>query len=132
MAASLGKQDMTDILASPLDKDSVCRASFDKITRSYLRQLVSDELIEEHRRQPSGSGCCSEALKRILAYFKRLPPERQYLLRRVGGGYRSVRMAVVRNGPIDWVGDEVFATVEAGYHGIFLLKLKDMMEADNG
>lgn len=130
MATPLKTQDITDILASPVDKDHVCRAAFDRITRSYLCQLVSDDLIEEHRRRPSGRH--SEALGRILAYFRRLPPEHQYLLRRVGGGYRIVRMAVVRNGPTDWVGDQVFATVEAGYHGIFLLKLKDMMEADNG
>lgn len=130
MATPLKQQDITDILASPIDKDDVCRAAFDRITRSYLRRLVSEDLIEEHRRRPSGRH--SEALGRILAYFRRLPPERQYLLRRVDGGYRIVRMAVVRNGPIDWVGDDVFDTVEAGYHGIFLLKLKDMMEADNG
>ena len=98
MATPLKQQDITDILASPIDKDDVCRAAFDRITRSYLRRLVSEDLIEEHRRRPSGRH--SEALG--------------------------------RNGPIDWVGDEVFATVEAGYDGIFLLKLKDMMEADNG
>lgn len=130
MAAPLKKQGITDILVSPLDKDGVCRSAFDRITRSYLRQLVSDDLIEEHRQRPSGRH--SEALGRILAYFRRLPPEHQYLLQRVDGGYRIVRMAVVRNGPIDRVGDEVFNPVEAGYHGIFLLKLKDMMEADNG
>lgn len=121
---------MTSLLTAPPDRDKVYREAFDKMTRSHLRRLVSDEVIEEHRRQPSGRH--SEALGRILAYFKRLPPEHQYLLRRVGSGYRIVRMATVRNGSIDAVGDQTFDTFEAGYHGIFLLKLKDMMEADNG
>lgn len=130
MTTPCKEQGIADILALPLDRDHICRAAFDRITRSYLRQLVSDELIAEHRRAPSGRH--SEALGRILAYFRRLPPEHQYLLRRAQGGYRIARMAVVRNGPIELAGDEVFDTVEAGYHGIFLLKLKDMMEADNG
>lgn len=112
------------------DGDKVYRAHFDRFTRLYLREIADDALIEEHRKAPVGQH--SEQLARMLAYFRRLPPELQYLLRPVAGGYRIVRMATRRNGPTQPVGDEVFATVEAGYHGIFLLKLKDMMEADNG
>jgi branched-chain amino acid transport system permease protein len=112
------------------DGDTVYRAHFDRFTRLYLREIADAALIEEHRKAPVGQH--SEQLGRVLAYFRRLPPERQYLLRPVAGGYRIIRMAVRRNGPTPPVGEEVFATLEAGYHGIFLLKLKDMMEADNG
>ncbi|MFB2552536.1 hypothetical protein [Ensifer soli] len=120
-----------DPTADVVDGDIVCRQSFDRITRRYLRQIVSDELIEAHRRNPSGRP--SEPLGRLLAYFRRLPPEGQYLLAAVpGGGYRILRMASASRGRALPAGDEIFPTPDAGHHGIFLLKLKDMMDADNG
>ena len=87
-------------------------------------------MIEAHRQAPAGRH--SEPLGRVLAYFRRLPPERQYLLRTAPGGYRIVRMAAKRNAIGGFADDETYPSLETGYHGIFMLKLKDMMEEDNG
>ncbi|WP_426289776.1 hypothetical protein ACN9MC_35325 (plasmid) [Ensifer adhaerens] len=124
----------TEILAllrTPVDGNEICRAYFDKMTRRYLSRIISEEMIEEHRKAPSGRH--SEALGRVLAYFRRLPASRQYQLRKASNGkFGIVRMPTRRNARGSPVGVDTFETVEAGYHGIFLLKLKDMMEADNG
>ncbi|MDQ0396133.1 hypothetical protein [Labrys monachus] len=113
------------------DRDVVYRAYFDKMTRTYLRRLVDDGLIEEHRRRPVGRH--SEALGRVLAYFRRLPASRQYLLHRLADGrYRIMAMTrAARDRPEDGEG-AVFDTLEAAYHGVFLRKVKDLMELDNG
>ena len=121
----------SEVLEKPVDGNEICRAYFDRMTRRYLRQLISKELVEEHRKAPSGRH--SEALGRVMAYFQRLPASRQYQLYETPNGkFGIMRMTTMRNGRGSPVGEATFDTVEAGYHGIFLLKLKDMMEADNG
>jgi branched-chain amino acid transport system permease protein len=115
----------------PRDRDLVYRDHFDKMTRIHLRRLIDSRLIEEHRRNPAGRP--SEALGRVLAYFRRLPASRQYLIRELPGGkYRIIAMAPARRGrPID-ADEVVFDTLEAAYHGVFLKKLNDLLELDNG
>ena len=53
------------------DGNSVYRDHFDSMTRQHLKKIVTEDLIEEHRRKPTGRH--SEALERVLAYFRRLP-----------------------------------------------------------
>jgi branched-chain amino acid transport system permease protein len=115
----------------PPDRDLVYREHFDKMTRIHLRRLIDSRLIEEHRRNPTGRP--SEALGRVLAYFRRLPASRQYLLRELPGRkYRIVAMGSTRREPPSDADQVVFDTLEAAYHGVFLKKLKDLLELDNG
>lgn len=123
--------EISELLEKPVDGNEICRAFFERMTRRYLRQIINDGLVEEHRKAPCGRH--SEALGRVLAYFRRLPASQQYQLRKgPDGKFGIMRMTTKRNARGSPVGEATFDTVEAGYHGIFLLKLKDMMEADNG
>jgi branched-chain amino acid transport system permease protein len=36
------------------DADQDVREMFDKMTRAYLLTVISDDLVEEHRRSPTG------------------------------------------------------------------------------
>ena len=113
------------------DVDLVYRDHFDAMTRRYLRRLITPALIEEHRLKPVGRH--SEALGRVLAYFRRLPPAGQYLLRQSSDGrYRILAMPTERGRPPRAIGDEVFDTLDAAYHGVFLKKIEDLMDIDNG
>ena len=47
------------------------RDMFDRMTRTYLLTVVGDDLIEEHRRSPTGHH--SEPLARLLAWCQRRP-----------------------------------------------------------
>lgn len=95
--------------------------------REYVRKVVSDDLIEEYRRQPLGRH--SEPLERTLAYFRRLPISRQYALRQAKDGTcRMISMSGKRGVPPTYVGDEIFRTPQEGYVGIFMRQIKDMDE----
>ena len=113
------------------DVDLVYRGHFDAMTRRYLRPLITPALIEEHRLRSTGRH--SEALGRVLAYLRRRPADQQYLLRREGDGrYRIVAMPTARNARPSEVGGEAFDTLEAARHGVFLKKIEDLMDLDNG
>src|SRR4029077_5133792 len=62
------------------DKDTLYFRRFDKMQRDYLKELIRPEIIEEHRRQPLGQH--SEALERVLLYFRRAKMEDKYALHR--------------------------------------------------
>ncbi len=62
------------------DKDALYLRRFDKMQRDYLKTLVCSEVIEEHRRKPLGQH--SEALERLLLYFRRQPKVDKYAIRR--------------------------------------------------
>lgn len=120
---------MTQIPAEdlePRDGNSVYRDHFDAMTRQHLKKIVSEDVIEEHRRKPAGRH--SEPLERVLAYFRRLPLQHQYALRRDPKGFRIVALSTRRRGrpvPID---DTYYTTLNDAYHGVFLKKLKELME----
>ncbi|MCO5966356.1 hypothetical protein [Sinorhizobium meliloti] len=131
---------MLDINPSPPDEpvppgaqadgDLIVRQYFDRMTRTYLRQIISDNLIEEHRRKPTGHH--SEALGRLLFYFRNLPISQQYALQMVPSGkYRIISLDPQRVG-LKLENETVFDSLAAGYHGVFLQKLNDLLGMDNG
>lgn len=113
------------------DSDRHFYEYFNAKQREYVRQVLSDEIIEEYRRQPLGHH--SEPLERTLAYFRRLPISQQYALKREGDGtYRMISMSGKRGVPPSYVNDEVFQTLHDGYFGIFMRQIKDMTERHDG
>ena len=108
------------------DGNHVYRDHFDAMTRAYLKKIITEDLIEEHRRKPSGRH--SEALERVLAYFRRLPLQHQYALHRDPAGFRIVALSTDRRGRPQPVDDARYPTLNDAYHGVFLKKLKDLME----
>jgi branched-chain amino acid transport system permease protein len=118
---------MADDTPEVEDKDLLFRDYFGRMQRSYLRTLVSPEVIEEHRQKPLGQH--SEPLERLLHYFREQPLAGKYavLRQRERGGYRIVALSGVRGVAPRPVGEEHFASVEAAYHGIFLKRIEELM-----
>jgi branched-chain amino acid transport system permease protein len=111
------------------DKDELYRRRFDKMQRDYLKRLVCDEVIAEHRAKPLGQH--SEALERLLLYFRRAPQEDKYALHRAGpnGPYKIVAFAGERGTSPRIVEDKEYATIEEAYHGVFMRRVHDLLEA---
>ncbi len=122
---------MDDMPIIPHDSDTDVRAYFDAKTRIYLRHVLSDALIEEHRRNPHAQHR-SEPLGRLLFYFKNLPIEEQYALRRMpGGSYRITTIPRPGQAPVE-VDPTDYPDELSGFHGVFLRKIKDLMEKSDG
>ncbi|MCA0433298.1 MAG: hypothetical protein LCH46_08535 [Proteobacteria bacterium] len=118
------KANKSDASVPPADKDIHVRDHFDQMTRKYLLSVLSDELIEEHRRGPSHM---SEPLARLLAWSQRRPLAEQYAVKAEGdGSFRLISFSGLRHRKPDYVGDESFATLAEARHGVFLRHIKDL------
>jgi branched-chain amino acid transport system permease protein len=111
------------------NKDYVYYRRFDKMQRDYLKTLVSDEVIEEHRRKPLGQH--SEALERLLYYFRRVPQVDKYAIECVEPfkAYRIVALSGERGVAPRAVEDRIYETPEDAYHGVFKRRVQDLMES---
>jgi branched-chain amino acid transport system permease protein len=111
------------------DKDALYRRRFDKMQRDYLKTLVCDEVIEEHRKKPLGQH--SEALERLLLYFRRVPQVDKYAIRRDPdtSRYKIVAFSGVRGTSPRVVEDKEYATAEEAYHGVFRRRVYDLLES---
>ena len=99
-------------------------------SRARLRALLTPELIAEHKANPLGPH--SDALQRVLNYFRQQPQPGKYILVAVRP-WEEYRIAVLsgRRGELHKVlDDERFTSEEAGLHGIFLRRVRDLGEAD--
>ncbi len=111
------------------DKDALYFRRFDKMQRDYLKTLVCDEVIAEHRDKPLGQH--SEALERLLLYFRRAPQEDKYALYRSGahGPFKIVAFAGTRGISPRTVEDKEYETIDEAYHGLFLRRVHDLLES---
>jgi branched-chain amino acid transport system permease protein len=111
------------------DKDELFFRRFDKMQRDYLKTMICPEIIEEHRRRPLGQH--SEALERVLYYFRRSPMEDKYALHHIAatGRYRIIAFSGKRGVAPRIVEDKEYATIEDAYHGIFIRRIHDLMES---
>jgi hypothetical protein len=109
------------------NKDVQVRDHFDRMTRAYLRSVLSDELIEEHRNGDADHP--SEPLSRLLAWCQRRPLTEQYAVKaEADGTFRLVSFSGRRGQPPRYVGDERYATVQQARHGAFLRHISDLTE----
>jgi branched-chain amino acid transport system permease protein len=111
------------------DKDIVYQRRFDKMQRDFLKTLVSDEVIAEHVRQPLGQH--SEALERLLLYFRHQPQPDKYAIAVVEPftAYRIVALSGHRGVAPRDVEDKIYANESDAYHGVFLRRLQDLLES---
>jgi branched-chain amino acid transport system permease protein len=89
------------------DKDLIYWRRYDKMQRDYLKTLVTPELVEEHKNCPLGQH--SEALERLLVYFRRQPLVDKYA--------------------ITVVEDKIYGSQDEAYHGVFLRRVQDLLES---
>ena len=111
------------------DKDALYFRRFDKMQRDYLKTLVCEEVIEEHRRKPLGQH--SEALERLLLYFRRQPQVDKYAIRRehFNGPHKIVAFSGKRGTSPRVVEDKEYETIEEAYHGVFMRRVYDLLES---
>ena len=110
-----------------IDRDHQVRAHFDRMTRTYLRSVLDDGLIEEHRT--SDGAHPSEPLARLMAWCQRRPLGEQYAVKaEADGAFRLVSFSGRRGQPPRYIGDERYATLQEARHGVFLRHVKDLTE----
>ena len=111
------------------DKDEIYRRRFDKQQRDFLKTLVTPEVIEEHRRQPLGQH--SEALERLLMYFRRHPQQDKYAIEVLEPfkAYRIVALSGHRGVAPHDVEEKIYASTEDAYHGVFMRRVQDLLES---
>src|SRR3984957_5390239 len=111
------------------DKDMVYWRRYDKMQRDYLKTLVTPEVIEEHRRSPQGQH--SEALQRLLIYFRSRPQVDKYAIVTVElyRAYRIVALSGFRGVPPRVVEDKIYPTLQEAFHGVFMRRVQDLLES---
>lgn len=109
-----------------IDKKLHVYADWDAKQRQRIAALITDDLIEEHRRKPLGQH--SDTLERVLQYFRRQPQAGKYVgvMTVPWKKYRIGVLPGVRGQSAEILDDEVFATEEAVLHGIFLRRVRDL------
>ena len=112
-----------------VDRQLQVYADWDAKQRERIRALITDELIEEHRRKPLGQH--SDALERVLNYFRRQPQPGKYIVvaTRPWEEYRIGVLSGVRGTPASILDGETFATEEEAMHGVFLRRVRDLRGA---
>lgn len=111
--------------ALPVDADEHVREMWDRMTRSYLLSVLSNDIIEEHRRSPTGHH--SEPLARLLAWCQRRPLPEQYAVKaEADGSFRIVSMTGRRGVPPTYIGESRFASLEEARHGVLLQHISDL------
>ena len=120
---------MPEEAAEIRDKQEIYIRRFDKTVRDRLKALVTDELIEAHRRNPAGPH--SDALERLLNYFRRAAVEDKYaiLTAKPFAAYRVVALSGRRGVAPRAVDDQVYTSIEQAQHAVFLKRLHDLMES---
>lgn len=110
------------------DKDHIYYQRFDKLQRDFLKTLVTPEVIEEHRQRPLGQH--SEALERLMMYFRRHPQTDKYAIEVLEPfkAYRIVALSGHRGVAPHEVEEKIYPSTEAAYHGVFLRRVQDLLE----
>ena len=124
-----GGEIMSEEATEIQDKQYIYYRRFDKKWRDYLKTVVTDELIEEHRRQPLGQH--SDALQRLLNYFRCAPLPDKYAIYEVKAfkEYKLVALTGVRGMPPRVVDDKIYKTLDEAYHAVFLRRVNDLLES---
>jgi branched-chain amino acid transport system permease protein len=111
------------------DKQVIYRRLFDKRLRDGLKKSITPELIAEHRAKPLGQH--SDALDRLLNYFRREEMPDKYAILRVGPltscSYRVMALSGRAGHPPRLVDDKLYATLNEAYHAVFLLRVNDLL-----
>ena len=111
------------------DKDQVFFRRFDKMQRDFLKRLVTDAVVDEHRTRPLGQH--SEALERLLIYFRRQGQVDKYAIMVLEEfkAYRIVALSGHRGTAPRVVEDRNYPTPDEAYHALFLRRVQDLLES---
>lgn len=111
------------------DKQLIAFRRFQRGVRESLKPLITDDLIEAHRRAPCGPH--DDRLSRVLNYFRRASVVDKYAILAVRpfAEYRLVALSGQRGVPPRLIDDRSFATEEEAIHAVFLRRVQDLLES---
>ncbi len=110
-------------IARAPDRQSESLAAFDRATRQRLAPLLTDDLIEEHRRRPVGPH--GPALAMVLNYFRRAAMQDKLAVFAIRHfeDYRIVALSGRRGVLPRWASDEHYGSLDEASHAIFLMRV---------
>jgi branched-chain amino acid transport system permease protein len=108
------------------DKSLIYQRRYDNAQREYLKSLISDELIAEHRKSPTGLH--SDSLERLMLYFRKSELAGKYCVYAIEPfkQYRIVALSGLPGVPPRTVDDRVYTTIDDAYHAVFLRRVNDL------
>src|SRR5690349_24654745 len=108
-----------------VDRQLQVHERWDSQQRARIRELISARLIAEHRSNPLGHH--SEALQRVLQYFRRQPLAGKYVavMTKPWSEYKIGVLPGIRGRAPTLLDDEVYETEEGVLHGIFVRRVRD-------
>ena len=112
------------------DKQDLYYRRFNKRLRDRLKPLITPDLIEEHRRDPLGHH--SDALSRVLNYFRRSELGDKYVVHRMVPAEERFRIMALSGAPglpPRLVDDREYTDIKEAYHAVFLLRVNDLLES---
>ncbi len=109
-----------------VDRQVQVYLDWDAKQRERIKALVTDELIAEHAAKPLGQH--SDALERVLQYFRRQPQAGKYIIvaTKPWGEYKVGVLSGHRGHTASIADDETFASEEEAMHGIFLRRVNEL------
>ena len=112
-----------------VDRQLQVYADWDAKQRKRIRALITDELVAEHAAKPLGQH--SDALERVLNYFRRQPTAGKYIIVAVRPWeqYKIGVLSGVRGRPAQVLDEETYASEEEAMHGIFLRRVRELRGA---
>ena len=127
--AEKGGEMLPEEATETADKDQVYYRRFDKMQRDFLKRLVTERVVEEHRTRPLGQH--SEALERLLVYFRRQGQVDKYaiLATEAFKAYRIVALSGHWGTAPRVVEDRAYPTRDEAYHALFLRRVQDLLES---
>jgi branched-chain amino acid transport system permease protein len=111
----------------PDDRELLVLDRWNVRTGGEIRRLITDDLIAEHARKPLGQH--SDALERVLNYFRRAPQANKYIgvCTQPWAEWRIGILSGVRGVPPKILDDQRFTSEQDLQHGIFLRRVRDLM-----
>ncbi len=125
-----GGEAMPEEAVDVLDKQELYYRRFNKRLRERLKKMITPELIAEHKDDPLGHH--SDALSRVLNYFRRAEMADKYVIMRLKDGeerYRIMAVSGIRGMPPRVVDDKQYDALNDAYHAVFLLRVNDLLES---
>jgi hypothetical protein len=113
------------------DKAADWYAYFDKMRRHEIADLITDDVIAEHKANPSGyRKFHSWRLQRVLNYMRQQPVIGKYFVYTCEP-WRDYRIAAIdqRRKPPSVLDDHIFESEEQAMHGVFMLRVKALRES---
>ena len=113
--------------ARDVDKETHLHERWEGRLRAALRSLITDELIAEHEANPLGHH--SDALQRVLQYFRRAPTRGKYVavMTKPWNDYKIGVLPGASGQPVAILEDDTFATENAVLHAIFVRRVDSLM-----